>query len=51
MTKYDMMRNFGVVYMKSYKYAYYLLPEHTKRKLLRIIGEGCWETGALLSAA
>ena len=26
-----MMRNFGVVYMNSYKYAYFLLPEHTKK--------------------
>ena len=26
-----MIRNFGVVYMSSYIYAYFILPEHTKR--------------------
>ena len=26
-----MIRNFGVVYMTSYIYAYFILPEHTKR--------------------
>ena len=31
MTQCDMMRNFGVIYMNSYEYAYFFLLEHTKR--------------------